>query len=808
MPTHIAYVWNPTNLTMKLYVNGQLTGTTTNVAANFVMPAGAGWLGANPDGSEGMVGMIHRVTVYDSVVSDTALARHANAYGAIIEQAAAAYDMVISNDVSAGLIPLSRLTNSVTVGQGVGGAAFDFGLSSGDAAMEFILEGNPAANNSAFLAVGTNIDSNLRYEAWDNTGELGFSLNGVADYQFSPGVASPTAPSHITYAWSATSQTMKLYLNGYLAGTTTGVDTNFAMPRGEGYLGCNDTFEEVMEGRIHRVTVYDQIPSEADILRHAKAFTDILRPPVVVSFAPQTNQIAAGGSTTLSWNVQNAKTVSINGVDRTSVTNLTVSPPVSTTYTLKAANTFGGVSAQVTVFVHPPLQAYDAAITADASGGLKPLAQQSSAVILTGAGGLKFRFAGKPISDATIEFIVEGETSGGGSTFLATDAGSPSSLRFEQWEGTRQLGFTQAGAEDYEFSPVIPSPSWPTHVTYSWNATALTMKLYVNGRLAGTRTNVDVNFTIPRGQGYLGCNDTGGEAMKGVIHRVVVYEGVVPEETILRHANAFMNVARPELVVYDNVITEGAAGGLTPLSQLLAPFRLGGTGGVQFDFGTGSGDMTLEFILEGDPSAAVSSTLGVGANEASLLRYEVGNDTGQLGFSQNGIADYQFVPGVSSPTAPTHVALVWNSGASTLKAYVNGHLAGATTGVDVNFAMPAGLGWLGANPDGSDPMTGTLHRVTVYDTELAEVVVASHAKAFLSGGRPSVSLEISGPTPAVTMSQGIPGLHYRLEYRTSLAAADSWQLLQDIPALSGTSVRVVDPTPIQLRRFYRAVQTP
>jgi len=196
----------------------------------------------------------------------------------------------------------------------------------------------------------------------------------------------------------------------------------------------------------------------------------------------------------------------------------------------------------------------------------------------------------------------------------------------------------------------------------------------------------------------------------------------------------------------------------------------------------------------------------VGANEASLLRYEVWDNTGELGFSQAGVADYQFVPGVPSPTQPTHVAFIWNSATFTLQAYVNGHLAGTTTGVDAGFAMPAGLGWLGANPDGSEPMTGTLHRVTVYDTALAEAVVASHASAFLSGGRPTVSLDISGPTPAVTMRQGVPGLHYRLEYRTSLAASASWQLLQDIPALSGTSVRVVDPTPIQSQRYYRAVQ--
>ena len=75
------------------------------------------------------------------------------------------------------------------------------------------------------------------------------------------------------------------------------------------------------------------------------------------------------------------------------------------------------------------------------------------------------------------------------------------------------------------------------------------MKLYVNGRLAGTRTNADAAFAMPKGQGYLGCNDTGGEAMKGIIHRVTVYEGSLPDATVLRHANAFMNVARPALVV-------------------------------------------------------------------------------------------------------------------------------------------------------------------------------------------------------------------------------------------------------------------
>jgi hypothetical protein len=53
---------------------------------------------------------------------------------------------------------------------------------------------------------------------------------------------------------------------------------------------------------------------------------------------------------------------------------------------------------------------------------------------------------------------------------------------------------------------------------------------------------------------------------------------------------------------------------------------------------------------------------------------------------------------------------------------------------------------------------------------------------------------------------GTQGLHYRVEYRNSLDPTDSWQLLQDIPVLNGTSRLVHDLAPSQTRRFYRAVQ--
>ena len=66
-------------------------------------------------------------------------------------------------DQAAGLVPSATLTQAVTL-TGAGGVPFNFGATSGDVTMEFILEGDPAANGSSFLGVGENSTSSLRYE--------------------------------------------------------------------------------------------------------------------------------------------------------------------------------------------------------------------------------------------------------------------------------------------------------------------------------------------------------------------------------------------------------------------------------------------------------------------------------------------------------------------------------------------------------------------------------------------------------------------------------------------------------------------
>ena len=221
-----------------------------------------------------------------------------------------AYDAAVIIDASINIIPVAKLTNA-TIFTGANRTAFNFGTNSNDATVEFIVTGNPSfGNGSAFLAVGANSTSSLRYEQFSDTGQLGFTQGGVADYLFTPGVPSPQAPVHIAYVWQSASRTMRLYLNGSFAGSSAGVSAAFAMPTGQGWIGGNASSTETMAGTVFRVTVYDDV-------------------------------------------ILNALGVSINGTDVTALSSLSVAPAVTTAYSLVATNAGGSSTNAVTVVVNP-----------------------------------------------------------------------------------------------------------------------------------------------------------------------------------------------------------------------------------------------------------------------------------------------------------------------------------------------------------------------------------------------------------------------------------------------------------------------
>ena len=262
------------------------------------------------------------------------------------------YDNAVTADFAAGLSSVARLTNAVVL-TGANRGAFNFGANSGDVTMEFVLTGNPLFSAGSYLAVGANTGSNLRYAQWGNTGQMGFTQLGVADYLFTPGVPSPQVPAHIAYVWQSATRTMRLYLNGSFAGSSAGVSTAFAMPAGQGWLGGNPSGGETMAGTVFRVTVYDDVISDDAIQRHADAYNDVLRAPIITTFAATPAVLFSPSSSTLTWNVLNALGVSINGTAVTGQSSLAVAPSATTSYSLVATNMGGSSTSAVTVVVNP-----------------------------------------------------------------------------------------------------------------------------------------------------------------------------------------------------------------------------------------------------------------------------------------------------------------------------------------------------------------------------------------------------------------------------------------------------------------------
>jgi len=78
--------------------------------------------------------------------------------------------------------------------------------------------------------------------------------------------------------------------------------------------------------------------------------------PVISSFSASPTSIAAGGSSTLSWSVSNATSLSIDqGVGSvTGLTSIAVSPTVDITYTLTATGPGGTATRSITITVHAP----------------------------------------------------------------------------------------------------------------------------------------------------------------------------------------------------------------------------------------------------------------------------------------------------------------------------------------------------------------------------------------------------------------------------------------------------------------------
>lgn len=110
--------------------------------------------------------------------------------------------------------------------------------------------------------------------------------------------------------------------------------------------------------------------------------------PSISLFSASPATIVAGQNATLSWSVANASTTSIAGLPALSGTATTVSPAVTTTYTLTAANPSGTTTATATVSVIPSSSTTTPSVLAQIQALLAQIRalQQQIAQLVAGVG--------------------------------------------------------------------------------------------------------------------------------------------------------------------------------------------------------------------------------------------------------------------------------------------------------------------------------------------------------------------------------------------------------------------------------------
>lgn len=111
--------------------------------------------------------------------------------------------------------------------------------------------------------------------------------------------------------------------------------------------------------------------------------------PSIASFAASPSSIVAGQSATLSWNVANASSTAIAGLPALTGTATTVSPTVTSVYTLSAVNPSGTTTATATITVTPAATSTTPGVLSQIQALLAQIRalQQQIAQLVAGAAG-------------------------------------------------------------------------------------------------------------------------------------------------------------------------------------------------------------------------------------------------------------------------------------------------------------------------------------------------------------------------------------------------------------------------------------
>jgi GH25 family lysozyme M1 (1,4-beta-N-acetylmuramidase) len=172
---------------------------------------------------------------------------------------------------------------------------------------------------------------------------------------------------------------------------------------------------------------------------------------------------------------------------------------------------------------------------------------------------------------------------------------SNTELKLEQYNGTRQVGFTRFGIADYNFGYTVPQNTW---VHLAFVASGTQMQLYANGLIAGT---VATNIPLPRayiGAGYVNSGGTIVDYMLGSLDEILLFNRALSSSEI-------------------NAIYAAGSAGLVRAPEFTGTLPLG-----DGQFGLNLRGITGEpFTIYSSPDLAAWTSLGTAPNPTGAVQF-------------------------------------------------------------------------------------------------------------------------------------------------------------------------------------------
>jgi hypothetical protein len=406
----------------------------------------------------------------------------------------------------------------------------------------------------------------------------------------------------------------------------------------------------------------------------------------------------------------------------------------------------------------------------------------------------------------TFEFLVNAGEAGRSEALMGRSG--LQGLKFDQWDSTGFLGLTAFGVADHVTT--VPSP-YNTLTQITWVSQDTGTDLYIDGVWQQTLDGVPISLS---GFVSLGAAATitglGGvtvyrDPLDGQVLRFASYDNALTEAEVNTHYQSFQQDGGAQTFsAWQSTVNSGS-----PATVILEATH--GSEGRSVDVGTLSGGRSFEFIVNAGLGNASGSLLG---GNSQALKFEQWQDTGSLGITEYGVADYN-----SSIPAPelTDTHLVYSSDGTDTQLFVNGVLSYTFTGVALTGTGQQGLATAAVLPiitaSYFDRLDGHILGFASYAEALPPAEIAAHYAALLNttpvAPGPFVITGISRNTitGAITLTwSSDDGATYRIDY-SETPGTFPHTAVAGIPAtLGGTTSRTFAAPSTAERLFFRIVR--